>query len=77
MRHKEGLPVAHARVDVIHHYKDACALQVQVQVGVDDGVTANIHLVVLALQMELLRGRHIGGSLVGGKVAHVGTQLQR
>ena len=76
MRHEEGLRVAHARIDMIHHHEDACALQVQVQVGVDNGITAKVHLVILALQVELLRGRHVGGRLIGGEVAHVGTQLQ-
>ena len=49
VRDKERIPVAHTRVDVIHHDKDAGTLQVQVGIDVDYRVSAQFHPVFFRL----------------------------
>ena len=77
MRHQEGAGVAHPCIDVIHHHENACTLQVQVDIGVDDGVAAYVHPVVLGLERELLDGGHVGRGVVGGEIPQIRPELQR
>ena len=75
MRSQEVALFSRALQQVIHLHEDTRTLQVQVDVSVDERVSAKFVACVRILQVELSDSRSIVGGIILCKLTHIGSHF--
>ena len=75
MGNEEGIACSALVVDVGGHDVEAGVLEVEIGIDVDDGIIAHLHAGGLVLYAILSDDGAIGGAVIFGEIAEVGTQL--
>ena len=72
---KEVVAVALTCIYVAHHHEEACVLQVEVGVYINQRIVAHLGTAVAGLNTILSKSRAIVGCIILGEVACIGTEV--
>ena len=72
---EEVVAVALTCIYVAHHHEEACVLQVEVGVYINQRIVAHLGTAVASLNTILSKSRAIVGRIILGEVACIGTEV--